>query len=72
MPLPVDSWTTVNLTADYRFSAGLFDDATIRVGVNNAFDEDPPLADENFGYLASLHSPFGRYAYINLTLGLGQ
>jgi len=71
-PFPVDSWTTVNLTADYRFSAGLFDDATVRVGVNNAFDEDPPLADENFGYLASLHSPFGRYAYINLTLGLGQ
>lgn len=71
-PLPVDSWTTVNVTGEYRFSAGMFDDATVRVGINNLFDEDPPLADENFGYLASLHSPYGQYAYINVVLGMGR
>lgn len=71
-PLPVDSWTTVNLSGEYRFSAGMFDDAAVRVGINNVFDEDPPLADENFGYLASLHSPYGQYAYVNVILSLGQ
>ena len=71
-PWRVDSWTTVNITGEYRFSAGMFDDSVVRVGINNLFDEDPPLADENFGYLASLHSPQGQYAYVNLVLGLGR
>ncbi len=71
-PWRVDSWTTVNISGEYRFSAGMFDDSAVRVGINNLFDEDPPLADENFGYLASLHSPQGQYAYVNLVLGLGR
>lgn len=71
-PWRVDSWTTVNITGEYRFSSGMFDDSVVRVGVNNLFDEDPPLADENFGYLASLHSPYGQYAYVSVTLGMGR
>lgn len=71
-PWRVDSWTTVNLNADYRFSLGAFRDSMVRVGVNNLFDEEPPLADENFNYQADLHNPFGQYAYISLTLGLSR
>ncbi len=67
----VDSWTTFNISADYRFAMGDFSDNTIRVGINNVTDEDPPLADENLNYLASLHNPLGQYAYVNLTIGLG-
>lgn len=68
----VDSWTTVNLNGEYHFSMGNFRDSSVRIGINNLFDEDPPLADENLNYLASLHNPIGQYAYINLTLGLGN
>lgn len=66
----VDSWTTFNVHGEYRFSAGQFNDAIIRVGVNNLTDEDPPLADENLNYLASMHNPYGRYAYVSLILRL--
>ncbi len=38
----------------------------LRVGVRNIFDETPPLADTNFGYLGDLHSPQGRFAYVNV------
>ncbi len=71
-PWRVDSWTIVNINGDYRFSLGAFKDSMIRVGINNLFDEDPPLADENFNYQADMHNPFGQYAYINLTLGLSR
>lgn len=71
-PWRVDSWTIVNVNADYRFSLGAFQDSMVRVGINNLFDEDPPLADENFNYQADMHNPFGQYAYVNLTLGLSR
>lgn len=68
----VDSWTTMNVHGEYRFSAGLFDNATVRVGINNIADEDPPLADEDLNYMASMHTPYGQYAYVNLILGFNN
>ncbi len=38
----------------------------IRIGARNLFDEDPPLADETFGYYASMHSGVGRFWYLKL------
>jgi outer membrane receptor protein involved in Fe transport len=35
----------------------------LRVGARNVFDEEPPLAEESFGYLGTLHSPQGRFVY---------
>ena len=29
-------------------------------------DETPPLADTNFGFLGELHSPQGRFVYVNV------
>ncbi|MAG77551.1 MAG: TonB-dependent receptor [Colwelliaceae bacterium] len=67
--LPVDSFTRVNVYADYRFKdAGVLSDSRIRVGVRNIADEEPPLADElAHGYFGALHSNRGRYFYVRLT-----
>ncbi len=38
----------------------------IRFGVRNVFDDTPPLADTNFGYLGELHNPAGRSIYASV------
>ncbi len=67
--LPVGSFSTVNLYADYRFeSDGMLKDSKVRVGIRNAGDEQPPLADElGYGYFGALHTNHGRYFHINLS-----
>ena len=67
--LPVASYTTVNLHADYRFEDdGWLKRSKIRFGVRNIGDKEPPLADElAHGYFGSLHSNRGRYFYINMS-----
>lgn len=67
--LPVASFTTVNLYADYRFKGDNFlDDSKIRLGVRNIADTKPPLADElGYGYFGAMHSNRGRYFYVNLS-----
>ena len=58
---------------DIRFNASVVrrnlvgEGSTLRVGVNNIFDEDPPLADESFGFEGELHSPTGRYVFVSFT-----
>jgi iron complex outermembrane receptor protein len=50
-----------------RFRSGrAVDDVLVRVGSNNIFDEDPPLADETNGYDAAYHSIRGRQVYIDV------
>lgn len=63
--LPVDSFNTVNLYADYTFEESLGGgDTRVRFGVRNVGDVKPPLADEFArGYFVSLHSNRGRYWY---------
>lgn len=63
----LDSWTTVSLYGQYAFQDGMFDGSTVRVGVRNLEDKDPPLASNNFGYLGSIHSSTGRYWYASLS-----
>ena len=62
----VDDWFTLNANVSYRFEEGFLEDTTIRVGVNNVFDSDPPLADQNFGFYGSIHSATGRFFYLDL------
>lgn len=66
--LPVDSFTRVNVYADYRFADdSALDGTKIRFGVRNIADEEPPLADElAHGYFGALHSNRGRYFYMSL------
>lgn len=57
----VDARQTVNAYVDYEFPA----ETRLRLGVRDLTDEGPSLADG--GYRGSVHSPWGRYWYINAT-----
>ena len=65
--LPVKQFFTVNTYVDYRVEDGILEDARLRLGVRNIFDEEPPLADQSFGYFGSLHSNRGRYFYLDVS-----
>ena len=63
----VDEWLTHNVYGQYTFdTTNLLNDTRIRFGVRNITNEEPPLADQSFGYLGELHSPRGRWWYLNL------
>lgn len=64
----VKSWSTYSLYGQYSYDEGLLDGTRIRLGVRNLFDNAPPLADETYGYEASLHNAEGRYFYLNLSM----
>ncbi|PCI46554.1 MAG: TonB-dependent receptor [Alphaproteobacteria bacterium] len=59
----VDDFFRLNTYVQYSFDEGALRDTRIRFGVRNLFDKAPPLADNTFGYLASLHSSEGRFFY---------
>lgn len=57
----VNDMLTINTTLTFTINTdGPLDGTRLRVGVNNLFDKDPPLADETYGFLSQLHSPRGR------------
>ncbi len=67
-PFIVKDNGTTNVYAQYTFdSDNLLDDTRFRVGMNNAFDVQPPLADEDFGYFNEYHSSRGRYIYLDIS-----
>ncbi len=63
---PVDSYTRVNMYGDYRLRPQLAEQLRVRLGVNNIFDEAPPLADETRGFFTSVHSVRGREFYVQI------
>lgn len=64
----VDSWTTFSIYGQYTFDQGTFENTRVRLGVRNMLDKTPPLADETYGYEASLHNAEGRYVYLSLSM----
>jgi iron complex outermembrane receptor protein len=40
-----------------------YENLSLSFGINNIFDQDPPLSDNTFGYDGSLHSSRARYLY---------
>ena len=42
------------------------DQTRVRIGARNLFDEQPPLADSDLGFLGELHSPRGRVIYASI------
>lgn len=63
----VNDMLTFNTAISYTFdNDGPLDGTRIRLGVNNLFDKDPPLADETYGFLSALHSPRGRVFRVEL------
>jgi iron complex outermembrane receptor protein len=66
-PWRVDDQQTHNLYFQYSFNTDDWADGTrIRFGARNIFDEQPPLADSDLGFLGELHSPRGRVVYAQL------
>ena len=61
----VDSAIRHNAYVQYTFDHETDKPLQLRVGARNVFDEEPPLADESFGYLGGLHSSRGRFVYVN-------
>ena len=67
-PLPIPTFQTVSLYADYTFNdldqGNIFEDVRLRFGVRNVGNRLPPIADEFArGYFSGLHSNRGRYWY---------
>lgn len=63
----VNDILTFNTAISYTIENDTALDGTrLRFGINNLFDKDPPLADETYGYLSSLHSPRGRVFRVEL------
>ena len=64
---PVEEEIRVNGYLDYRLRNILGSaDLRVRLGVNNVFDEAPPLADDARGFLPEYHSVKGREYYLQL------
>ncbi|WP_262696204.1 TonB-dependent receptor domain-containing protein [Kordiimonas aquimaris] len=62
----VDDWFTMNANVSYSVDDGILEGTRFRVGINNLFDQDPPLADESFGFYGSIHSATGRFFFIDV------
>jgi iron complex outermembrane receptor protein len=66
-PFFVEDWTQTNAYVQYTFGrSSSLEGLLVRVGSNNIFDVDPPLADETNGYDAAYHSIRGRQVYIDV------
>lgn len=66
LPWIIDSYQTHNLYVQYEFDHDSNAPTRVRIGARNLFDEVPPLADSNFGFLGELHNPQGRFVYVNV------
>ena len=63
----VGSFSTIDTYVNYRFeSEGLLKDTRLTLGARNIGNKEPPIADETFGFVSSVHSPRGRYVYLTL------
>jgi len=65
-PWIIEDYQTHNLYVQYEFDHDTDKPLRLRVGARNITDETPPLADTNFGFLGELHSPQGRFVYVNV------
>ncbi|MBI2513966.1 MAG: TonB-dependent receptor [Opitutae bacterium] len=65
----VEPFINHNASLSYRFERGprWLRDVTVRSSVNNVFDTIPPLADEQFGYMAGTANVRGRQFGIELS-----
>jgi outer membrane receptor protein involved in Fe transport len=62
-PWLIEEHQTHNVYVQYELDRDSDTPTRIRIGARNVFDETPPLASTNFGYLGDLHSPVGRFVY---------
>lgn len=60
----VEDQLTGNAYVQYQFDEGKIADTTLRLGVRNFTNEDPPVA--RAGYLGNLYQPYARYWYASV------
>jgi iron complex outermembrane recepter protein len=63
----VDPFLTLDFTYGYTFRELIGESTTLRVGVRNLTDADPPFVDTTNGYDYEIHDPRGRLLYAKLT-----
>lgn len=66
----VEPFINHNASVTYRFDGDWhrwLNGLTVRVGVNNVLDEEPPLADEQFGYKSGTANVRGRQFSLEVT-----
>jgi iron complex outermembrane receptor protein len=68
----VASWTSFDIGYSYNLSELLGSSASLRLGVNNLMDSEPPTLGQNQrpGYDANVHEIRGRLGYISFTFSL--
>jgi iron complex outermembrane receptor protein len=68
IPFIIDDYWVTNASVGYSFREGRMKGLRVRLGVNNVFDEDPPLYPINSsGYHPSYADPRGRMPYVDVT-----
>ena len=64
---PVDDQFVVNFSIAYSIkNSTALNGTRLRLAVNNVFDKDPPLADEDYGFYSDLYTARGRVIHIEL------
>lgn len=64
---PVQDQFIVNLSIAYEIKNNtLLNGTRIRFAINNLFGEDPPLADEDYGFYSDLYTARGRVFHVEL------
>lgn len=65
----VEDWIVHNAYFQYRFGRqkDIHNNVTLRLGINNVLDTDPPIADESRGYRTGGSNPRGRQYYLQIT-----
>jgi iron complex outermembrane receptor protein len=67
-PFIIGAYRVTNASVGYAFRRGTLDGLRLRVGVNNVFDEPPPLYPANSsGYHPSYADPRGRMPYVDVS-----
>lgn len=67
-PFIIDEYWVTNASVGHAFRGGRLENMRVRLGVNNVFDEAPPLYPPNSsGYHPSYADPRGRMAYLDLS-----
>mgnify|MGYP001817353637 CR=1 FL=1 len=64
----VEDWTVYNLTLGYNFAGfnNWSNGLVLTGGVRNLTNEEPPFADESFGYFTRLHNTYGRVYWVRI------
>lgn len=64
---PVHDQFTLNLSIAYTIKNDTpLDGTRLRFAINNLFNEDPPLADEDYGFFSNLYTARGRVFHVEL------